>query len=287
MNVPPQNAAVSKAKAKTFTAANRCIYCPDGKPPFTREHIVPQGLGGGLIFPKSSCEKCRRVTHEIETYCLRGILLSHRLGTGLVQHLDQLANGIRLTFRRDDGTHERRTIPLEEFPNYLVLPQIHGAPGMLARMPPGRPFGVSFNIWGIEEELRKLHQTGNAMIVDNFDLMKFARVLAKIAHSLVAADIRIENFDPHLLDLIHGRAPELAAYLIGEWPANPPPEETHALHQVSIHSERWGVRWLIAARIRLFAAQQFSPIYKVIVGELIETPEIQARFGLAALRANS
>jgi hypothetical protein len=47
------------------------------------------------------------------------------------------------------------------------------------------------------------------------------------------------------------------------------------------------VRWLIAARIRLFAAQQFSPIYKVIVGELIETPEIQARFGLAALRANS
>jgi hypothetical protein len=285
MNVQREHAAVSRANARTFKAANRCIYCPDGKPPFTREHIVPRGLGGGLIFPKSSCEKCRLVTHEIETFCLRGILLSHRLGTGLVQHLDQLANGIRLTFRKADGTHEKRIIPLPEFPNYLVLPQIHGAPGMLARMPPGRPFGVSFNLWGIEEELRKLHESGNAMIVDNFDLMKFARFLAKIAHSLVAADIRIENFDPLLLDLIHGRSPESASYFVGQWPPHPPPEETGALHQVGIHLERGGERWLLSARIRLFAAQPLSPVYKVIVGELIETPEIQARFGLAASRA--
>src|SRR5258708_7133383 len=101
MSGVPINKAVSKQQAHRFDPVGRCIYCPDGVGPLTREHIVASGLGGGLILPESSCEKCRRVTHEIETYCLRGILLSHRLGTGLVQNIEELANGIRLEFRRE------------------------------------------------------------------------------------------------------------------------------------------------------------------------------------------
>ena len=39
-SLPPfRNAAVTKAKAKVFPPVGRCIYCSDGKPPFTRENI--------------------------------------------------------------------------------------------------------------------------------------------------------------------------------------------------------------------------------------------------------
>jgi len=55
------------------------------------------------------------------------------------------------------------------------------------------------------------------MLVHNFDIRKFARMLAKIAHSLAAAEIRIENFDPVLPDLISGHAPELARIMQIGW----------------------------------------------------------------------
>ncbi len=38
--------AVTKAKPQVFSPADRCVYCGDPNPPLTREHIMPQGLGG-------------------------------------------------------------------------------------------------------------------------------------------------------------------------------------------------------------------------------------------------
>lgn len=212
---------------------------------------------------------------------MRGLLLSHRRRSGLVQHPDELGDTLPLTFIVG-GQDEVRQIPRSDFPNYLALPQFHGAPGMVSGSPPGRLPVVSFNFWGIEEELRALHQSGNAMLVHNFDIRKFSRMLAKIAHSLAAAEIRIENFDPVLPDLISGRAPELASYLVGEW-TDPYPSPTTPLHQLGIGMTQWGRRWLASVRIRLFAEQENSPVYRVIVGELIESPALLSQFGLWSL----
>jgi hypothetical protein len=284
---PLHNAAVTKARAKVFTPAGRCVYCGDRTPPLTREHILPSGLGGGLILPKSSCGKCQKVTHEIETYCLRGLLLSHRLNSGLVQHPDQLGDELPLRFKVGESEEVRR-IPIAHFPNYLALPQIHGGPGMLSGGSTGEFFKVSFNVWGIEEELRALHETGNAMIVHNFDMNKFARMLAKIAHALAAAEIGIDHFDPALPDFILGRSPELASYLVGAWTEsdNHDPQSV-PLHQVGLGMKPWGRCWLASARIKLFANQPNAPAYQVIVGELIDSPELLERFGLWSLRDES
>jgi hypothetical protein len=48
--------------------------------------------------------------------------------------------------------------------------------------------------------------------------------------------------------------------------------------------KQWGQRWLASARIKLFANQQNAPAYQVIVGELIESPELLERFGLWSLQ---
>ena len=45
-----------------------CIYCGDTKPPLTREHILPRGLGGelspvalhqALVLRQASCSRCQ------------------------------------------------------------------------------------------------------------------------------------------------------------------------------------------------------------------------------------
>jgi hypothetical protein len=209
-------------------------------PPLTREHIVASDLGGGLILPKSSCRKCQKITHEIETYCLRGLLLSHRLNSGLVQHSEQLGGDLPLTCKLGEREEVRR-IPLANFPNYLALPQIQRGLGMLFDGSSGEFFKVSFNVWGIEEELWALHETGNALLVHDFDMNKFARMLAKIAHSLAAAEIGIEHFDAVLPDLILGRAPELASYFVGAWtePYNNSAPVALPLHQVGLGMKQW------------------------------------------------
>ena len=84
-SVPYQNDPVSKIDPAVFPPAGRCIYCPDGQPPFTKEHIVPRGLGGGMIIDQACCAKCQKIINIIETYCMRGPFLSHRLAMGLGQ----------------------------------------------------------------------------------------------------------------------------------------------------------------------------------------------------------
>src|ERR1700740_3099926 len=62
-----------------YEAANICIYCGKGAPAkLTKEHIVPQGLGGGYILPKSSCEECRIITHAFETTVMSKNLIHFR-----------------------------------------------------------------------------------------------------------------------------------------------------------------------------------------------------------------
>ena len=288
-NVVPRapfiNAAVTKAKPKVFDPPGFCVYCGNHDPPLTTEHIVAKGLGGGLILRDACCITCQKIINEVETYCLRGLLLSHRLNIGLVQHRDDFRD--ELPFRFKVGQHEEvRQIPFENYPNYLALPQIHGGPGMLSSAAPGELFKVSFNLWGIEEELRALNETGNAMLVHDFDMSKFARMLGKIAHALAAAEIGVAHFDAALPNLILGRAPELCSFLVGAWMEPEQEPQNVPLHQVSLKMEPWGKRWLVSARIRLFANQPNAPAYKVIIGELIESPQLLVRFGLWSLMSS-
>lgn len=278
-----RNLPISKLKPKIFEPANRCIYCPDGKPPFTKEHVVPRGMGGGMILPKASCKKCQKTINEIETYCMRGPFLSHRLKLGLVQYLHELGDSLPMTFSSGSETFERR-FPLDEYPGYLVLPQLSGVPGMLVGNPPQRLLAASFKLWAIEEELRALGGIGNARLVANFDMDKFSRAIAKIAHGFVMGELRPENVDPYLPEFILGEAQEKAAFFIGDWPEDGMARPPDILHQIGMVFAPWGQGTQVQVRLRLFASQAQTPIYRILAGELTKPlNHVLARLGLKAV----
>ena len=245
----------------------RCIYCPDGKPPFTKEHVIPRGMGGGIIYPKASCERCKKIIHEIETYCMRGPFLSHRLKAGLVNNLQDLGHTLTMPIIKN-GERYIEEFSIEDFPNYLVLPDLVGAPQIFTHGLGGALTPRSLNIWGIEDELRALHQKGNVLLVENFSMDKFGRAIAKIAHGFVAGKIGLENFEPMLPNYILGRGPDFGAYLIGKWPEDEMFRGPGLLHQIGYAFRRFQNRDYAVVRLRLFAEHDRTPIYEIVAGPL-------------------
>jgi hypothetical protein len=260
-----QNKAISKDNAEVFAPANRCIYCTDGEPPFTREHVIPRGLGGSMVFPRASCERCRRIILDIETYCLRGPFLSHRLTIGMVNHPEDLGTTIRMPIIVE-GQRREREFSIEDYPNFLVLPQFHDPPGLLTGRSnhTGR---VSFSIWGVEEQLRALHSEGNAILVENFDLNKFGRTLAKIAHGATVGVCGVDSLEPFLTDYILGKT-NVGDVFIGNWGEDGMRRYPGLLHQIGHAFVEANDRVRVDVRLRLFAEYDNTPVYRIIVGLL-------------------
>jgi hypothetical protein len=158
---------------------------------------------------------------------------------------------------------------LKIFLNYLVLPTLFGLPRQLTSGVPGNVFCASYNVWGVEEQLRELNKEGNAILVNRFDLDKFSRALAKIAHGTVVSKVGLGNFEPWLPNYILGKWPRSGGLLVGEWEEDGMPRSgENLLHQVGVAFQEWESRVLINVRIRLFASYDRTPIYRVLAGIL-------------------
>jgi hypothetical protein len=271
---------VSKERAKVFGPAKRCIYCPDGKPPFTREHVIPRGMGGGIVFLEASCTECQKKINEVETYCLRGPFLSHRIHSGLVNDLADLGPTIKMPVIVD-GERREKNFPVNEYPKFLILPQFHDPPGLITG---NMDRVVSFSIWGDEEELKALHLEGDHVLAENYDLDKFGRALAKIAHGLAAGQCGLENFEPLLPEFILGKDPPQGKLVIGNWPDVTVKRPDNLLHQAGLAFIEVGNRVRVEARIRLFAGTERTPAYRVLVGYLTKPlDDILAPIGLQSV----
>jgi HNH endonuclease len=287
-----RNQRITKENARVFDPANRCIYCKDGKPPFTREHVIPRGLGGGMVYPKASCEKCRQTIHEVETYCMRGPFPSHRLELGLVNDLADLGDVIKMPIRVD-GKRGEKSFSLSDLPNWLVLPQCHSPPGLLS----GRNDGTgqfSFTLWG---DQRSLDEHGSVeaseVLAEGFDLLKFARAIAKIAHGFVAGEYGLDNFEPWLPPLILGEDTRLGDILIGNW-GEDGMERENVLHQIGVSfvehdaTDQHGKFVRVDVRLRLFARYEKTPVYRIIVGVLTKPiDEVLAPHGQRSVPPNA
>lgn len=49
-----------------YAEVRECIYCGSEEQNLTDEHIIPFGLGGKLVLPKSSCKSCAKITSQFE-----------------------------------------------------------------------------------------------------------------------------------------------------------------------------------------------------------------------------
>jgi hypothetical protein len=218
---------------------------------------------------------------------MRGPFLSHRLKVGLVNNLDDLGETLRIPIIID-GVRREKEFSLSEFPNYLVLPQLHDLPAMLTGETRSNFGRVSYSIWGIEEQLRALHAEGNAVLLENFNIDYFGRAISKIAHGLAAGWLGLDNFEPLLPEYILGKAHERACHLIGNWGEDGMAKPSGILHQVGLAFREWrDGRIIIETRIRLFAEYENTPIYRVMTGFLSKSlDEVLAPIGLRPVPPN-
>lgn len=268
---------VSATNAKVFSPVGRCIYCGgDGGGKLTKEHVFPQGLGGGLILPRASCTACQTEIYTFETICMRQILLPFRKNSGLVRHLNDLPATVPLTLDLDlQGPTQ---VALDSHPNVVVLPGLRDLPGILTDHSPQPVIEFEHQIFGgleiLAETKRKLQE--RKIIGINLDGYAWVRMLAKIAHGYAFAELGLSRFTPALPDLILGRNPRLAGYLVGKCPMpfpipNSPPLFMIEMKSAEVKSDNKPTQRFAAVNMRLFAELGAeAPVYTAIAGILTD-----------------
>lgn len=102
---------------KVYPKVDRCIYCGVDNFELTDEHIIPLGLGGNWILPKSSCRECATITGRVEQFCLRQMLGNIRLRLNFpTRRRKDRPNELPVEFLRSDGTTGEVIVPVQEIP---------------------------------------------------------------------------------------------------------------------------------------------------------------------------
>jgi hypothetical protein len=266
---------VSPDRSKVFQSAGRCIYCGSNQAR-TREHVMPKGLGGCIVFLDASCESCRTITSQVER--------------------DTLAKDYKI-FRAHVGfPMNEKVVPKDAY--WLVLP-ILPRPGILV----GRAPSADSLITHVQRLSFHPSESVEIPISDDipspkFCLGSFIRMIAKIAHGYAVGMLGIDRFAHLLPNLILGKNPNLLHHLAGcadsvideEMRKQRPitrkipdePQSSWTTHQISLGViSPDGHRVLATVMLRLFAYYSV-PLYEIVVGELRADDPLCARLRRSA-----
>jgi len=254
-----------------FLHVDACIYCGDSRPPLTREHVLPRGLGGNeapdglsnaLVLQNASCQSCQKITQRIEEACLVAMMGPGRARLGL-RRKDRSRNTTVAHMDRHDGTSEDREVAWDDVPGAIVIPSFYEAPILTgAPVPEFPPCDYQIHVVApsrtVPEDARRI---GVPLAADS---RMFARMLGKIGLGFAVAGLGRQGYEPLVRDLIlngsfqHG----LVGGFAGTSRVEPQTTSLHALRLVT--NDRLPGRFIIA-EIRLFAEFD-GPTNYVVVG---------------------
>jgi hypothetical protein len=132
----------------------------------------------------------------------------------------------RLNFGNRIETYDS---PIEEHPSTVALPHLP-MPGLLLEFSKNVGWEkLSLISWTKRTNIWHNPPTGTVSLKVKLDMnvLVFARMLAKIAHSYIVGEFWIDTFRPMLQDLILGNDKN-AAFVVGSEPHLSPPTETFA-----------------------------------------------------------
>lgn len=205
-----------------FASVGTCIYCPRGGPPevaLTDEHIIPDGLGGDLVLPDSSCLDCARHTCKIETVVMRQTVHNTRGALGLKSRKKRPKQEQEIF---DVAASPRRAIRVpfdNKSPAIMNSFVTDTYPGILGGVQQdGRNTVESVLIFSedIIDRLRSKVGLGEFEMRMKWHPLFLAQMVAKIAHAFTVAHIGLENFNPMLPSFILAKEKvEFPSYLIG------------------------------------------------------------------------
>lgn len=254
---------------KVYQPVGHCIYCGTEDGQLTKEHILPFGLGGTWILPKSSCRACAKVTGRTEQFCLRPMLGTLRIRLKLpTRNPEQRPTMPPLEFIRPDGSRKRKQVTAQEAPLACIGYRLP-APGLLRGLAPTEVFEGEVVARVLSEEVRKhIPSDRQGVKIGTCNTLEFARMLAKIAHAYAVANLGLNGFRPLLPDLILGKS-ATAPYFVGGDASAPVPDTEPTLHYVCLQNcLTAGVEYVLAA-VRLFAFIGM-PRYHIVVGETLK-----------------
>lgn len=254
----------------------RCIYCgatehSPGRARLGGEHIIPEALGGDMILPEASCGRCEGMTSSIEGFCSRVTLsaMRYKFKMPTKRPKDRPSTlPMHFLIGRRWVTHN---VPISIYPLLVSIPYLP-PPAILV---PGsdRSDKISYNDYTIDfatPELVGLLQEIYEVRYFSIDagtvrIDKLGRMIAKIAHTYVTAELGLGNFRPLLLDVIKNRS-DYPTYLVGGVPDELPPSADN-MHELSFRGIPVGDRMLLVVGVRLFANLGF-PGYICVAGEV-------------------
>lgn len=250
-----------------FSPVGKCIYC-GRTDKLSDEHIIPYGLGGRSVLPKSSCSACAKVTGKFEQDVLRGPLRPVRIWYELqsrTKHKDAPATK-PIDVLTSDGASRRVDVGFADSPLVCAFP-IFALPALLD--PKGYTSGVrvnelhSYAFGPTPEQTTREMGAQSISWTEKLNLPSFARMLAKICYAGCVAQGGLAMFEgePTVAPSILGRNDDIGRW-VGTVPVPPKKHEAH-LHRVTYRQDpRDG---FVRSEIQLFA-EAGLPVYAVIVG---------------------
>jgi hypothetical protein len=178
---------------------------------------------------------------------------------------DERPTELPLEFIRVDGQKEHVLVGAEEIPLACIGFRF-SAPGLLRGLPPQETFDGDLVVRHLDRQTKKyLSPEGQRVRLGSVNILFFARMLAKVAHSYAVAELGLGSFSPLLPDLILGKSSS-APFLVGGDASGPSTAAEPDLHNVYLQDCLTdGVPYILAA-IRLFAFAGM-PRYHVVVGQ--------------------
>lgn len=258
----------------------KCIYC-DSTNNLTVEHVVPKGMRGAVTLSEASCEACRKkITHELETACMRKSLLHARIRLALHQNPHERPDTHPVTFTYSDRRKTTKHIPVAECPIATIMP-IYEYPGILRNV---TPEDSGFGLLATQQHddanrlfAKLLKQPGvKSVSVESQGINSwvFARWLAKIGYSFSVACLGYNQIKHsplrsiitiptlhfgHLIGGLNGLVLPSREYWLGS-----PTEELFNIDLRDYVTPRGLIVW--AVTIRLMPKLR-TPTYFVVVGE--------------------
>ena len=251
-----------------YAPIGHCIYC-GARDDLEKEHVLPFGLSGSAILPKSSCRNCAAITGAVEEDMLRGAFWPARIYRNLksrTKHKNAPRKFPVSVVR--GGQPEEVLVEVGDLPIVLPFP-LFPLPGHLSQAQTQTGIlvsGIASVRFGTQlKTTAKALGASKVSVTAEIRPAQFARMIAKIGYAYACAEGAVSDLDgdPFVLPAILGHQDE-----IGRWVGTlTKPIQTFpgVLHRIAVHHD-WENR-LLFAEVQLFSDSE-TPSYGVVLGKL-------------------
>jgi SEC-C motif len=265
-----------------YPPVGRCIYCDaDTYEPGTSrrlgdEHIIPEGLGGHLLLPEASCKACEAITSGFEGQCLQRGFGPMRLYLNMPSKRPKdrpttLPVIVNSTPTQDGVWAE---VPVHMYP--VMVPAFqYNRPVMLGGPGIGTGYDtIKFHCLLSPLDLdRRVEVIRRHLNVDRVQLRwdlawcwQVLRMVAKIAHGYLSAEVGHGKFSPLLLPSILHNDPKEITRFVGQ--LDEKEDRSVSGHSIGRGIVRIEDRNYHVVRLRLFGAYGL-PEYVAVTGEVL------------------